>query len=235
MVYGIILAGGKGLRMNSSIPKQYMLLDDKPIVINTTDIFLNSNLFDAIYIAINNKWNEYTSNLFFEYYSKDQLNKIHICPCESLNRTYSLLQTVNSIAENSHIDTDDIAIVHDAARPFVTYEVLYDCITNTRIHKAAMALAPIVETMYKFDNNGFLVDSINKETVGIGQSPFGSQFKLLLKLLNSYSKEELLLPITISQLYLNKKIPVKSSQGLTNNFKITTHNDLLFAKYLKNQ
>ena len=235
MIYGIILAGGKGLRMNSNLPKQYLLLDNKPIVINTTDIFLNSNLFDIIYITINNEWTKYVENLFFKYYSKKQLEKIHICPCESLSRTYSLFQTINNIAENTKIDTEDIAIIHDAARPFISYEILYDCINNTKKYKAAIAIAPIIETMYNSDSNGFLISSINKENVGIGQSPFGSQFELLFKLLNSYSKEDLLLPTTISQLYLNKKVPVKSSKGLTNNFKITTHHDLLFARYLKSQ
>ncbi|MBK6087645.1 2-C-methyl-D-erythritol 4-phosphate cytidylyltransferase [Ruminococcus sp. M6(2020)] len=97
MVYGIIMAGGKGLRMNSNIPKQYMILDDKPILVHTVEAFLCSNLFNIVYIVIGNVWKEYTNELLLKYFSKPQLDKIKLYPCEPLSRTYSLSQAINNI------------------------------------------------------------------------------------------------------------------------------------------
>lgn len=233
MVYAIILAGGKGLRMNSNIPKQYMILDDKPILIHTTEVFLCSNLFDTIYIVIGSGWEEYTKGLLLNYFSKTQFDRIQMYPCESLSRTYSLFQTINFIANKSEISNKDIAIIHDADRPFVNKDILNDCINNARLYKAALAITPSIETMYRIDSNSFLKESIKKEVIGVGQSPFGSQFNLLHSLLNSYSTEELIEPLTISQLYLGRNTPIKSCNGSKYNFKITTKDDLIYAEYIK--
>ena len=230
---GIILAGGKGLRMNSHIPKQYMVLDDKPILIHTTEVFLCSNLFDTVYVVIENEWEEYTKELLINYFSETQLNTIQLYPCKSLSRTYSLFQAIKYIVNKSEISNNDIAIIHDADRPFVSKETLNDCIIQTKKYKATLALAPAVETMYRIEKNGFLGNCIKKEEVGVGQSPFGSQLNLLHRLLNSYSTEELIDPMTISQLYLGRKIPIKFCNGSINNFKITTMDDLIYAEYIK--
>ena len=104
MVYGIIMASGKGSRMNSNIPKQYMILDDKPILIS---------------------------------------------------RTYSLFQAINYIVNNVKTSNEDIAVIHDADRPFVSDEVLIDCIDKAKRYKATLAVTPYEETMYIIDNKGF--------------------------------------------------------------------------------
>ena len=233
MVYGIIMAGGKGLRMNSNIPKQYMILDDKPILVHTVEVLLCSNLFNIVYIVIGNVWKEYTNELLLKYFSKPQLDKIKLYPCEPLSRTYSLSQAINNIVNKLEASNEDIAIVHDADRPFVTNEVLIDCIDKAKRNKVALAVIPSEETMYIIDNKGFLADSIGKDIIRTGQSPFGSKLTIMHCILNSFSKEELIKPMTISQLYIKRKIPISISNGSKKNIKITTKDDLLYAEYIK--
>ncbi len=159
-------------------------------------------MFDIVYIVIDKVWKEYTNELLLKYFSKPQFNKIKLYLCEPLSRTYSLFQAINYIVNNVKTLNEDIAVIHDADRPFVSDEVLIDCIDKSKRYKTTLAVTPYEETMYIIDNKGFLADSIGKDIIRTEQSPFASKINIMHCILNSFSKEELVKPVTISQLYI---------------------------------
>ncbi len=231
MIYGIILAGGKGTRMESDIPKQFLNINNKPILIWSVDAFLNSALFDKIYLTINKNWLEYTTKLLEEHYPPHDLKKIEICVDKNQNRTLSLFQTINQIVNTNGMDYQDIVISHDAVRPFVSYRVLQDCISQVRKNQVAMAAVPCIETMYLSNSDGFLTKNQDRTSCYSGQSPHGCKLQLLYRIFHSCSIEKLMSVTAISQLFIDNNIDVKISYGEEMNFKITTPKDLEFAKF----
>jgi len=76
MNYAVILASGKGTRMKSiDIPKQYYEIDGIPIIIYTLNSIIDSGLFDCLYVAINESYNEFVRNLINKYISDDWRDK----------------------------------------------------------------------------------------------------------------------------------------------------------------
>lgn len=231
MIYGIILAGGKGKRMGTTIPKQYLRLKEKPIVIWTIDVFLKSKLFDAIYLAVNDNWKGHAMEILKKYYTFQESTKIRICTSNCNNRTLSLEDIVDTIIKENGMKMDDIVISHDAVRPFVSYKILNDCIFQTEKAQVAMAAVLSSETMYMSESEGILTKSFNRNKCYIGQSPLGCKLSLLHHILHSYSIDELRNATAVSQLFINRNINVKMSYGEENNFKITTPKDLAFAEF----
>ncbi len=231
MIYGIILAGGKGKRMGSTIPKQYLRLKEKPIVIWTIDAFLKSKLFDVIYLMVNDNWKSHSMELLKKYYTFQESTKIRICTNNCNNRTLSLKDAIDTVIKENGIKTDDIVISHDAVRPFVSCKILNDCIFHTERAQIAMAAVLSSETMYMSESEGVLTKSFNRNKCYIGQSPLGCKLNLLHHILHSYSIDELRNATAVSQLFINRNIDVKMSYGEENNFKITTPKDLAFAEF----
>lgn len=231
MLYGIILAGGKGTRMGTDIPKQFLDLKHKPILIWSVDAFLNSRLFDKIYLTVNKNWSKYTEKLLKKYYSPQELEKVEIHIDKSQNRTLCLSETVDEIVKTNAINLDDIIISHDAVRPFVSYKVLQNCISQVRENQVAMAAIPCVETMYLSDVDGYLTKNQDRTACYSGQSPHGCKLQLLYRIFHSCSTEKLMSVTAISQLFIDNNIDVKISYGEEINFKITTPKDLAFAEF----
>lgn len=231
MVYGIILASGKGTRMGTDIPKQFLNLKDKPILIWSVDAFLSSGLFDKVYLTINKNWSEYTAKLLNEYYSSQELEKIEICINKSQNRTLCLAEAVDKIVKINEINPNDIVISHDAVRPFVSYAVLQNCISKVSENQVAMAAIPCVETMYLSELDGYLTKNQDRTACYSGQSPHGCKLQLLYQIFHSCSIEKLMSITAISQLFIDNNINVKISYGEEINFKITTPKDLAFAEF----
>lgn len=231
MIYGIILAGGKGRRMGANIPKQYLKLGEKPIVIWTIDAFLKSELFDIIYLAVNDNWKNYSLELLKRYYTFQVSAKIKICTSNCNNRTISLADAIDTIIKENGVKSDDIVISHDAVRPFVSYKILNDCIIQTEKAQVAMAAVLSSETMYMSESEGILTKNLNRNKCYVGQSPQGCKLNLLHHILHSYSTDELKNATAVSQLFINRNIDVKISYGEDGNFKITTPKDLVFAEF----
>ena len=231
MIYGIILAGGKGTRMGTAIPKQYLNLKEKPIIIWTIDTFLKSKLFNVIYLAVNDNWKNHSIELLKKYYTFRKTTKIRICSSNCNNRTISLADAIDTIIKENGMKIDDIVISHDAVRPFVSYDILNDCIFQTEKTQVALAAVLSSETVYISESEGILTKSFNRNKCYIGQSPLGCKLNLLYRILHSYSTDELRNVTAVSQLFINRNIDVKMSYGEDTNFKITTPKDLAFAEF----
>ena len=126
--YGVILASGSGTRMkNIDIPKQYFEIDNKPIIMYTLDSMLSSNMFDKIYIAIQKEYEELLNNLLNKYVSLDNINKIKIV-YGGKERIDTIHNVIDSISLNN-ISDDDVVVIHDAVRPFVTKRILVSSVS----------------------------------------------------------------------------------------------------------
>lgn len=233
MIFGAILAGGQGTRVGAKVPKQFIELNGKPILISTLEKFVNSKLFDVIYISVNEMWLEHTINLINKFYDEEILKNIKIV-CGGKERIMSFLNIITDIKEKYGVRSDDIVVSHDAVRPFVTYEILEDCIEKTKAYRIAMASVQSADTTYSSSTEGYLTSTYDRKKLWLGQTPQGCRMDLLYEVINSYPEDELLSMTGTSQLFINKNIDVKISLGSSDNFKITTPNDVRYAEYILN-
>lgn len=230
MVIGAILAGGKGTRVGAGIPKQFLEIKRKPILLMTLDKFLESDLFDLIYICVNEAWEEHTKKLVKENYGF-VYDKITIIT-GGKERMMSLLNVISDIVKKYGANKEDILITHDAVRPFVSYEILKDSVEKTKEFHVTMASVPVSDTIYKSESEGCLTSTFDRKQLWIGQTPAGCRMDLFYDTISSYSNEELLKMTGTSQLFVNKGIDIHISEGNVNNFKITTPKDVDYARYI---
>ena len=231
MIFAAILAGGKGTRVGSDIPKQFLNLGAKPIIIRTIDVFLSSGLIDFIYLSVNEMWMDHMRNLLDEFYSADVRKNIKVVS-GGVERIMSFLNVIYDIRDTFGVNETDMVLSHDAVRPFVTHDIIKDCIEKTKEYKVAMASIPSADTTYCSMEEGMLTGTYDRKVLWYGQTPQGCNMKFMYDVICSYTKEELLKMTGTSQLFINKGIKVKISLGSGNNLKITTLQDIDFSEYI---
>ena len=231
MNYGVILASGIGSRMKSiNIPKQYFKIDGKPIIIYTLENMLKGNLFDCIYIAINKDYEELLLNFINDFIPITYLDKIKIIygGKERIDTIHNVMKEICS----NEIGDDDVIVIHDAVRPFVTEKILSDSMDAARKYGAVVTALPAVDTMLN-SIDGNTVSSIpNRNLLYRGQAPDSFKVKTFIELENSLSSMQKKEITGTSQLCSMNYYPLHMIEGDEINFKITTDFDLKLATYV---
>ena len=231
MIYGAILASGVGSRIKSiDIPKQYYEINSKPIIVYTLENILKDNLFDVIYIAISSEYFQIVSNYLNKFIEKDKLRYIKII-FGGKTRMDTIHNVINEIRKNE-INDEDIIVIHDAVRPFVTKKILEDNIENAKIHCAVVTAVPVADTMLVSDNGDFVDKIPPRKTLYKGQSPDSFNIKKLIELESRLTSEQINEITGTSQICTMNNYPIKMILGDDINFKITTDSDLKIAKNL---
>ena len=230
MVFAAILAGGAGARAKTDIPKQFLVLGEKPILIQTIDVFLRSECVDFFYISVNEMWRQYTKELLEQYYDVETRKNMKII-LGGKERMMTFLNVIYDIRDNFGVRMEDIVLSHDAVRPFVTVEIIKDCLEKTMESGVAMATVRSADTVYSSQQPGYLTKTYNRKDIYTGQTPQGCKMSLMYDVISSYSEEELMSMTGTSQLFTNKNIPVRISLGSGANLKITTLDDIEYLTY----
>ena len=128
MIYALILGSGIGSRMgNTTLPKQFLKIGNKPIIIHTIEQFILSTRVNKIIVVVSSDYENYLKDLFKEY----KLNNIDIVIGGS-DRSSSMINGCNYILDNYAVNDNDIIITHDAVRPFVTSRIINDNIDKIK-------------------------------------------------------------------------------------------------------
>ena len=231
MNYGVILASGTGSRVKSiNIPKQYFEINGKPIIIHTLENMLKDNLFDCIYIAINKDYEEILWEYLDNFIEDDDLDKIEVI-YGGKERIDTIHNVMKEICKND-INDEDVIVIHDAVRPFVTEKILRDSIDAARKYGAVVTTLPAVDTMLN-SNDGNIVGSIpNRNLLYRGQAPDSFKVNTFIELENNLSDEQKKDITGTSQLCSMNNYPLHMIEGDEINFKITTDFDLKLALYV---
>lgn len=229
MKYAVVLAGGIGKRMKcGEMPKQFLKIGGREIIVWTIEKIVASELFDRIIIAIHPDWAEYLEKLLKE--NSVNTSKISITS-GGKERIDSISNSIKFIEENYGIHEDDKILIHGAVRPFVTKEVLEDSIDAVSPSKpAVVAVAPAVDTMIMADEEGKVVDIPDRSKVFHGQEPESFSLPIFKKALDSLTEEERGFITGTTQICFVKGIPVYTTKGDPNNIKITVKKDLAVAE-----
>ncbi|MBR3889585.1 2-C-methyl-D-erythritol 4-phosphate cytidylyltransferase [bacterium] len=140
----IVFAGGVGSRLNSnenSTPKQFLKVNNKPVIIHTLELFQQNENIDKIYISIVESHFDYMKELV-EYYHLSKVVGITVGGSTGQDSIYKALK----IAQKEN-DDDSIVLIHDGVRPNITQEVINKNIENTKKHGTAITCTPCHETI----------------------------------------------------------------------------------------
>lgn len=211
--YVIIVAGGKGLRMGGDIPKQFIEVCGKPILMHTIDKFYNYDPSLKIILVLPKDQQEHW---------KELCSKHHFCRDLQIadggeTRFHSTLHGLNAIPD----DATGIVGIHDGVRPFVSIEVIRRCFSEAKIHKAVVPVVPIVETLWK--TTGVTDD---RNLFRLGQTPQTFDLQLLKQAFRQPYEESFTDDASVVRKFGHK---ITLIQGNPENIKITTPNDIRLA------
>ena len=177
--YGIILASGTGNRYGSDIPKQFVKIAGKTILEHTIEIFENSPFIDEIFVVITPEYRHVAENILL----KNKYKKITHLLNGGKTRKDSSYIGINAVEEE-----EANVLIHDCARPFLTQEIIANCVKALEKHDAIDVAIPATDTIIETEN-GLITNIPDRSRLQQGQTP--QCFKLsLIKKAHELSKND---------------------------------------------
>lgn len=226
MVYAILTAAGRGTRMLSEVPKQFLNVYDKPIIAYTLQAFQRHPAIDGIVVACLEGWGQ----ILRAYAAEFGITKLlDVIPGGETGQE-SIRNGLDWL--NAHDANDPIVLIHDGNRPMVSEDVISDCIANVRLHGSAIPVVPCNEAMLSTEDGEYAFESIPREKLFKTQTPHGFPLKALLDAHERAKQRGITGSVASCTLMLELGERVHFSKGSDKNFKITTPEDIEIFKAL---
>ena len=215
MNIAIIFAGGSGVRMGAGMPKQFLEINGKPIIIHTLDNFQNSPSIDKIYISCKKDYITTLQDLTKRF----AITKVCGIVEGGSNGQDSIYRALRAAdAEN---DKDAIVLIHDGVRPFVSVEVIRRCYELAEVQKAVIPVVDVVETLRHLTDAGS--ETVSRIDYKLVQTPQVFDVELLQQ---AYAQEFTPFFTDDASVVEAMGMPVYLAEGNRENIKITTPFDL---------
>ncbi len=230
--YAGILAGGIGSRMgNTTMPKQFLKLGTKSIIMHTIDQFLCSSNIDVIIVAIPNQWKSHMESLIEKEYANVK-NLVVISGGNTRNET--IVNVCNYINNTYETSVNDILVTHDAVRPFVTQRIIEDNVNALTSGEAEVVdtVVSAIDTIVESTDGSFISNIPNRDIMYQGQTPQSFKINSFLDLYLSLNDQEKEILSDAAKVFVMKGKKVKLVMGEHYNMKITTAFDLSLANAL---
>lgn len=228
MNIAVIFAAGTGERMKNDIPKQFIEINGKPILIYTLQIYQKNAQIDMIYLAVPNGYLNQTEEWINQY----QLTKVQRTIIGGNSAQETIYKLLVKIRED--VDDNPIVIIHDGVRPIVTQNTINENINCVKEKGNAVSVTPCYETIVVNDCDRGIIDVPYRKRTFAAQAPQGFYLddvldvhKSIMKRKNGYED----MVDTCTMYYeLGKKIALV--EGNRGNIKITTPEDIYMFKSL---
>ena len=224
-----ILAGGIGKRMGKTeLPKQFLKIGDKPIIVHTIEQFYINFKIEKIIVGVPKNWIDYTKKLIEKYIVSDKIEIIE----GGEDRNQTIMNICNFINNKYKITQNDIIITHDAVRPFITQRIINENIENCNKYGATDTVIQAIDTIVESKDNSNINTIPVRSNMYQGQTPQSFRVKELMNTYNMLKEEEKELLTDACKMYVLKNKKVKLVNGEIYNMKITTQYDLKLANLL---
>ena len=212
--YIIIVAGGKGLRMGAEIPKQFLILNDKPVLMHTIDAFYNYDPSIKIILVLPEEQQDYWTELCEKFDFK--INHQTVSGGET--RFHSVRNGLSIAPEK-----DVIIGIHDGVRPLVSKDVISRCFDKAAEKGVAFPVVPVVETLRKKTGTGSII--VNRADYCLVQTPQVFNSEIIKKAYQQDFSDKFTDDVSVVE-SLNE-YPIYEVEGASENIKITTPIDLI--------
>ncbi|MCR2033209.1 IspD/TarI family cytidylyltransferase [Anaerofustis stercorihominis] len=226
MIYGAMLAGGVGRRVKSSkIPKQFIEINGLPIIFYTLKNMLKVKSFDYIYIAVHKDYVDYLQNIINKNLIKEDSAKVRLI-LGGKERIDTIHNVTDAIVNDNGLNENDIIVIHDSVRPFVTEKILNDSIECAAKHGAVVTALPASDTIIHSVDKKIVSEIPDRSIVFHGQAPDSFNLKKLIDMENNLTVEQKKIIVGTSQICTFNNVDMYLIEGDAINFKITTDSDL---------
>ena len=228
MNIAMIIGGGSGQRMKNEIPKQFLNVNDKPIILYTMEAFQKHPDVDEIGVVCIEGWHE-----ILKAYAK----QFHIDKLKWIVNGGEVGQESihNGLAEaEGRYKEDDIILVHDAIRPMVSQEIISDCIIQCKKHGSAVSVVPCNTAVLKYTESDREKSDgvIDRRSLALTQTPQAFPLKTLLWAHKEAQEKGIKSSVASCTLLPELGMEVFFSLGSETNIKLTTPDDLKIFKAL---
>ena len=226
-IAAICLAAGQGKRMESKVQKQYLLIQDKPVLYYALKAFQDSPV-DEIVLVTGAGEQEYCRREIVEKYNFTKVKAIVAGGKERYHSVYHGLQALSDC---------DYVLIHDGARPFLTQDIILRCIEGAKEYCACVAGMPVKDTIKLADAQQNIESTPERSRVWMIQTPQSFEYSLIKEAYTKLIKEEnegkkTEIPVTddamVVEYFLNQKVYLV--YGSYENIKITTPEDMRIAE-----
>ncbi len=222
-VIAIIPAAGSGKRIGTDIPKQFLSIGSKPLVVFTLEAFEQAALIDAVILVVPE-------------------SEISFCE-ENIVRAHGLKKVIAIVSGGKRRQDSvrkgleatrgryPIVVIHDGARPFVEPELIDNVVEKAKKYRAVIAGVPARDTIKLVDSSGIIEKTLHRQTIWLAQTPQAFYYEDIArahqKALDGNWGE-----LTDDAAFVERiGIPVKVVMGSDKNIKVTTPADLELARF----
>ena len=219
MDYIIIVAGGKGLRMGSDIPKQFLPIGGKPVLMRTLERFREYSEDIQIILVLPEAQQDYWHQLCQEYHFDVEYTLAN----GGQTRFHSVQNGLTKVPD----DAIGVVGVHDGVRPFPSIEVIRNCYTTAREKKAVIPVIPVVETVRHLE--GEQSKTVPRDAYRLVQTPQTFDIQLLKAANRQPNNDGFTDDASVVEAF---GYDITLVEGNRENIKITTPYDLKIAEVL---
>ncbi len=226
MNIAVIFAGGVGNRMNSkALPKQFLKVFNKEIIIYTLEEFEKHPEIHAIVIACVEDWIPFLENLINKYHF-EKIRAIVPGGTTGQDSIYHGLQAADRCSDSK----ESIVLIHDGVRPLIDQKTITNCLKTVKVHRSAITVAPVIETIIRVNDEKQIEDVIDRSNCLLARAP---QCFYLSDILSAHTqaileeKHDFIDSATLMKAYGHTLATV---EGPDNNIKITTPKDYYILK-----
>lgn len=223
---GLIIAGGSGNRMHQDIPKQFITINERPVIIYTLEAFQHHPEIDAIAVVCIEGWDQ----VLWAYAKQFNISKLQFIVPGGKNGQDSIRNGVFELEK--HFASDDLVLIHDAIRPMVSAEIISDNIRVAREFGNAITVIPCAEAMMQTEDGIVSVGSYPRDRLKRTQTPQAFRLGDICDLHRRALEAGITNSVASCTLKIEMGEQVFFSTGSEKNIKLTTVEDLDIFKAL---
>lgn len=223
---GLLIAGGSGNRMHQDIPKQFLTVNEKPVIVYTLDAFQKHPEIDSIMVVCIEGWEQ----VLWAYAKQFNISKLQYVVPGGKNGQDSIRNGVFELEK--HFAPEDIVLIHDAIRPMVSAEIISDNIRVAREKGNATTVIPCAEAMLQTEDGEVSIGSYSRERLKRTQTPQAFRIGHICDLHRRALKAGITNSVASCTLMIEMGEQVYFSSGSEKNIKLTTVEDIDIFKAL---
>ena len=215
----IVLAAGSGKRMNSQVHKQYLIIQDRPVLYYSLKEFEDSAV-DEIVLVVGKGEEEFCRREIVDKYG---ISKVKAIVEGGKERYHSVFEGLKQTSDADYV------LIHDGARPFVNQDIIRRCMQEVQKYQACVVGMPVKDTIKIADEEGYAKQTPDRKNVWMIQTPQTFSYALIYEAYEMLKTEDTAITDDAMVLERIKGKKSKLIEGSYRNIKITTPEDLLIA------
>ncbi len=228
MNIAIIIAGGSGQRMGQDIPKQFLNVDDKPVIVYTMEAFQRHPNIDGIVVVCIDGWHEILKSYAKQFNITKLIDVVSGGNCGQASIKNGLMKV------KEEFNDDDIVLIHDAIRPMVSEEIISDNIAKCKLYGNATVVAPCTTVVLEKTDDTYSTNIVDRDKLYLTQTPQAFKLGDILSAHEEAKQKGITNSVASCSLYVELGRKVYYSIGSETNIKLTRPGDIQIFKALLN-